>query len=146
MRAGLLNQLNSLVSDNERLIEIYRSMYYLLPAKEKILSEKMMSLLEKREELELELKKCSFNLKKSSDDKQCTGNIIFRFMPLLLELEKLARVSFKNTRQNLIYLEEKKYLKKYFELLYKQNLSEKVFELLLKYKRRQKTEQKKSSL
>jgi hypothetical protein len=139
MRIGLLHKLDSMMSGNERLIELYRSIYYLLPVKEQKLSKKILLLLEKREELELKLKKCSFHIRNSVDYKQYAGNVLVHLMPFILKLENLARLKFKGTRQNEIYLEEKNYLKKYFELLYNENLSESVFELLLKYKRRQKS-------
>lgn len=139
MRIVLLHKLDSMMSGNERLIELYKSIYYLLPVKEQKLSEKILLLLEKREELELKLKKCSFHIRNSVDDKQYAGNVLVHLMPFILKLENLARLNFKGTRQNEIYLEEKNYLKKYFELLYNENLSESVFELLLKYKRRQKS-------
>lgn len=136
MRSGLLYQLNHLISANERLVELYRSIYYFLPVKETDLLINILSLLEKREQLEQKLKKCAFHVRNSVDDKQVTNSHLFHFMSPLLNLELLARQKFKGTRQNWIYLEEKKYLKKYFECLYKDNLSDTVFELLLKYKRR----------
>lgn len=139
MQAGLLNQINSLVAGNERLIEFYRSMYYLLPTKETNRSRMILWLIDKREELELELKKCSFNIKNSGKNQEYTTRELLRFMPILLRLENLVRLKFKDGRQNLIYLEERKFLKKYLELLSQENLSNKVFKMLLRYKRLHKT-------
>lgn len=136
---GLLYQLNTLISANEKLIELYRSIYYLLPVKEKYLSSKILWLLEKREELEQKLKKCSFYIRNSVEVDKCSSSTLFRFMPILLKMESFARLKFKQTPQNFVYLEEKKYLKKYFELLYTESLSDKTFKMLLKYKRRHKS-------
>lgn len=139
MQTTLLHQLNVLIDRNDKLIEIYRSIYYLLPAKENVLLKKIWSLFEKREELDLKLRECFFNIRNSIQDEHCQCADIIKLMPFLLSLEGLARLNFKGTNQHRLYLEEKKFLKKYFELLYKEDLSNSVFELLLKYKRRHKS-------
>ncbi len=139
MRAELLNQLNSLIASNERLIELYRAMYYLLPGNETKLSGRILWLLEKREKLEFKLKKYSFYVRNSIEEKQFKTGTLFQFMPILLRLEQLVRLKFKGTRHNLVYLEERQYLKKYLELLTKENLPDSLFKLLLGYKRKLKS-------
>ncbi|MDX1752566.1 MAG: hypothetical protein R3259_05235 [Salinimicrobium sediminis] len=139
MQAGLLYQLNTLIAGNQRLMDLYKSIYYLLPAKESDLINKVWSLFEKREELDLKLKKCSFNIRNQNADKHCSCGNIIKYMPFFLWLEKLARSQFKDTKQHWLYLEEKKFLQKYFELLYKRDLSDRAFELLIKYKRKERS-------
>lgn len=135
MQFKVLYQLRSLISVNKRLIETYTALYYLLPAKEEKKSRDIYDLILKREKLELEFKKCLFCIRNSMNDKKCTSNLFTRFMPALLKLEYLARVNFKGTPYNSIFLGERKYLKKYFEIIYQENFSDRLFEMILESKK-----------
>lgn len=124
------SQLLYLQSANRKLIAKYQSLYYCLCSEEREMGEKMAFLLEMREYLQLKLRRQQFLVSNSIGDFGL-GTTIMEFRPDFLKIERFSRKIFLETRWEACYTGEWRMIKRYFEMLYRQDLSPAVVDALL---------------
>lgn len=131
----LYSQLLKLDRSNDHMLRIYQAFYNSIPVDEKEMAENVVETIALREKIKLKLRSHLFVIRNAIEDGE-TDRMIFKYLPLFLKVDYLARTTFRNTEWEMCYKKDQQCMKLYLELLYDQNIPSTVIENLLQQKKK----------